>query len=217
MPPAVILIGLLGRSRVGKDTVADALVAALATFGAHAEIWRLSQPLKDAVRSLYGFCENQIEGSEKELADPRYGITPRVAINRLCEHMMANHGVTFFTRRLYEVLDSVVGTDSIAAAESAVAADDAVRGVIIPDVRYAHDISEIRRRGGLVVKIHRDVAAAGYALHPWENHIDFMEADVTLENDRTLADLRAAVVSEVLPRALALLPTPQPPQPPATA
>lgn len=211
MPPAVILIGLLGRSRVGKDTVADALVAALATFGARAEIWRLSQPLKDAVRSLYGFCENQIEGTEKELADPRYGITPRVAINRLCEHMMANHGVTFFTRRLYEVLDS------IAAADSAVAADSTVRAVIIPDVRYAHDISEIRRRGGLVVKIHRDVAVAGYALHPWENHIDLMEADVTLENDRTLTDLRAAAVAQVLPRALALLPAPQPPQPQATA
>ena len=100
MPPAVILIGLLGRSRVGKDTVADALVAALATFGARAEIWRLSQPLKDAVRSLYGFCENQIEGSEKELADPRYGITPRVPTLTCSVGSSGTPVITFISERM---------------------------------------------------------------------------------------------------------------------
>lgn len=169
-----MIIGLLGRSRVGKDTVARALVSALGS----ARIVRLSQPLKDAARALYGFTEDQLETDAKEAVDFRYGVTPRVAIQGLCGHIMKEHGVDFFTRRLYANWDAV-----------AVAGGPAV---IIPDVRYAHDIAEIRRRGGIVVKITRDLAAAGYTLHPWEAAIDTMEADVVLENRGSVAELEEA-------------------------
>ena len=168
-----MIIGILGRSRVGKDTVATALVSALGS----AKIVRLSQPLKDAVRALYGFTEKQLETDAKEAVDLRYGITPRVAIQGLCGHIMKEHGVDFFTRRLY----ANWGTPEVGAP-----------ALVIPDVRYAHDIAEIRRRGGIVVKITRDLAAAGYALHPWEAAIDTMEADVVLENSGSVAELEAA-------------------------
>lgn len=181
-----MIIGLLGRSRVGKDTVAAALVSALGS----AKIVRLSQPLKDAVRALYAFTEEQLETDAKEVVDVRYGVTPRAAIQELCGHIMKEHGVDFFTRRLYA---NVGGGDGGGGDGGC---------IVIPDVRYAHDIAEIRRRGGIVVKITRDLAAAGYALHPWEAAIDTMESDVVIENIGSVAELVAAAreIAADLPR-----------------
>lgn len=199
----MLIVGLLGRSRAGKDTVARALVAALATYGERAEVRRLSQPLKDAARALYGFGEDQVAGDAKERRDARHGLTPREAIQRLCAHVMMTHDIAFFTRRLYEDLE--------AAGAGGAPGDAAPTAIVVPDVRYAHDVAEIRRRGGLVVKVTRDVAAAGHALHACEDPIDLLEADVTLENRGSVADLEAAARAEVLPRALALRPAPPPP------
>lgn len=175
-----MIIGLLGRSRVGKDTVARALSTALG--GGGATILRLAAPLKEAAQALYGFTEEQLETDAKETVDPRYGLTPRLAIQKLCGYMMNAHGIDFFTRRLW------------AGVEGAGV-------VIIPDVRYAHDVAEIRRRGGIVVKITRDVAAAGYAEHAWEAPIDDIGADVVLENGGSVAELERAA-SEIAARLI---------------
>lgn len=177
-----MIIGLLGRSRVGKDTVARALVAALSGGGHAATVLRLATPLKEAVRALYGFTEEQMETDAKEVVDPRYGLTPRVAIQRLCGYMMNAHGIDFFTRRLWAGAGGAAGG-----------------AVVIPDVRYAHDVAEIRRRGGIVVKITRDLAAAGYGEHAWEAPIDDIGADVVIDNCGSVADLERAA-SEIVAR-----------------
>lgn len=180
------IIGLLGRSRVGKDTVAKEIMGLLREVGGSpggaGVVMRLAKPLKDAACALYGFTEEQIEGDAKEHVDPRYGITPRQAIRGLCKHMMGAHGTDFFTRCLY------------AKAEAAgVVGEVGARVLIIPDVRYAHDISEIHRRGGVVWKVVRNTGAAGYLPQEGEDHIDALSGDAVIENNGTMADLALAV------------------------
>lgn len=58
----VRVIGLVGRSRVGKDTIADYIISKYPYY----KRVRLSQPIKDAIRVLYGFTEQQLEGPEKK-------------------------------------------------------------------------------------------------------------------------------------------------------
>lgn len=163
---ATRFIGILGRSRVGKDTVAGVF---LGLASPNAVLERLSQPLKDAARALYGFREEQIEGHDKEKIDPRYGITPRIAIQDLGEHMMRTHGDRFFSTRLY-------------------ARVPLVRYVIIPDVRYAHDIEEIHRRGGVVVKVTRPLHPQ-VPMHAWESPIENMRGDICIHNTGCLERL----------------------------
>lgn len=161
-----MIIGLLGRSRVGKDTAA-ALI--LATLGAeNICIARLAQPLKDAVQSLYGFTHEQVEDQKKEEIDTRIGMTPRVCIQKLCEHIMQMHGNDFFSKQLFSRYDHT---------------GFATRHVIIPDIRYEHDLHEIRKRGGIVIKIERPSAHPMVPRHPWEDHIDNLSGDFCVEND----------------------------------
>jgi hypothetical protein len=161
------IIGLLGRSRAGKDTAALVIIKHLGVDNTC--ISRLSQPLKDAARALYGFSASQVEDEEKEIVDGRYGVTPRVCIQKLCDHMMAVHGTNFFSNLLYHKFDNNVFTQKC---------------LIIPDIRYPHDITEIHKRGGIVIKIdrppHPDVPR-----HAWEDTIDDLCGDYVVVNDST--------------------------------
>jgi len=157
-----MIIGLLGRSRVGKDTVAAFIISKVPSF----KLIRLSTPLKQAACSLYGFTPEQVEGPSKEHIDERYMMTPREAIQSLCNFMMAKHGHDFFSKRCF----SMVGTSN---------------NYIMPDVRYAHDIEEVHKRNGLIIKITRP----GKPLHAWEDGIDHMTGDFEIANDGSLQSL----------------------------
>lgn len=175
-----MIIGLLGRSRVGKDTAAAAIIDVLGNQ--HATIERLSQPLKDAVCGLYGFTGDQVETEQKEVVDPRYGCTPRVCIQRLCDHIMGMHGVDFFSRKLFQRYDVALSAQR--------------KCIVIPDIRYEHDIREIQNRGGFVIKIERPVHM-GVPLHPWEAHIDALAGTYTVVNDSDVNALREKI-SQIL-------------------
>lgn len=134
---------------------------------------RLSAPIKDAARALFLFNEAQLEGAEKEQIDPRWNITPRSVFQRITDATMREVGHDFFTRVLYEKYEQgTLGTH-----------------ILIPDVRYMHDIAEIHRRGGWVIKVERplDALPNRYAC---EDHLDAINNLPTLRNDGTLDALR---------------------------
>jgi hypothetical protein len=148
-PPCII--GLLGRSRSGKDTVAGILKD---LFPAQDySVVRLSAPIKDAARALFQLNDDQLEGGLKEVDDVRWGISPRKIFQTITDDTMKYMGADFFTRLLYSKYDNgFLG-----------------KNIILPDIRYAHDIDEIHRRGGVVLKIVRDALPVRYAC---EDHID---------------------------------------------
>lgn len=80
------IIGLVGRSRSGKDTVAAILQSLYPS--ANYTIARLSAPIKEAAKALFVFHDGQIEGAEKESIDPRWNITPREVFQKITETTM---------------------------------------------------------------------------------------------------------------------------------
>jgi len=161
MVPAVI--GLLGRSRSGKDTVANIIMSNYPEY----TIVRLSAPLKQAATALYHLTPEQLETDQKEIPDPRWNKTPRQLIQSLTDHVMQNMGHDFFTKRLYDGLQPH-------------------QPIIIPDVRFAHDITEIMKHKGIVIKITRP---GNPIQHPFENHIDHLTGTHHLINDSTIENL----------------------------
>jgi len=166
------IIGLLGRSRVGKDTVAEYICKEATPAGY--QIIRLSYPLKKAACSLYDFTMDQVESSSKEAIDPRWGKTPRETIQSLTTYMMDYMGHDFFSRKLFDAYDQSMYSQHI----------------IIPDIRYPNDIHEIRKRGGIVIKV---VRPNNPIQHSFENHIDALEGDITITNDRGVDDLHREI------------------------
>ena len=162
-----MIIGLVGRSRVGKDTVADMLRER------GYEVKRLAAPVKEACKSIYDWNDDMVESNLKECTDEKWNITPRMAMIHMTQSVRQFMGLDFFTRRFF---DSWNG-----------------QPIVIPDVRFEHDVEEIHRRGGLTVKITRQ----GAPLHSFEHSIDSIQTKFTVENNDTIESLRNKI-SEII-------------------
>lgn len=160
------IIGLLGRSRTGKDTIANYLCE---KYPSYTNV-KLSLPLKKGVCELYGFTMEQVESSSKDITDERWLKSPRETIQSLTEYMMQYMGTDFFTRRLYNMYDN----------------GELSENIIITDIRYEHDIYEIKKRNGIVIKVERPLNNTS---HKYESNIDNLKGDITIVNDGTLEDL----------------------------
>ena len=164
------IIGLLARSRSGKDTVCDYIISNYPNI--HIQKRRLAQPVKDAVCALYGFTSEQLEGSYKDVVDKRIGISPRNAMVKITHDVMESMGHDFFSRKLFSEFDEN---------------KNSANTIIIPDVRYSHDILEIKKRGGIVIKIERH--GLNVPRYKWEDIIDNMKGDCHILNDSSIEEL----------------------------
>lgn len=176
---------------MGKDTAAEIVCDIIGREAT--TIYRLSKTLKAAVCVLYGFTPEDVEGPNKEVIDQRYGVTPRNAIQGLCDFLMTRHGCDFFSKQVFHMYD--MGTF-------------ANKHVIIPDIRYEHDLAEIRRRGGVIIKMSRPFGDC-VPNHPWESHIDALQGDYLVCNHGTPEELRAKVahvLSQILKNNVPLVP-----------
>jgi len=161
------IIALLGKSRVGKDTAATIFSEA---FGF--PIVRLASPVKDAVHVLFDIPRGHLDSYQKEVIDPRYGKTPRDLMVWLTSVIQRDFSKDFFFRRLRERFPSDI------------------QGIVIPDVRFAHDVSMLRDHGATIIKITRNNAPV---CHAHEDGIDALSGHLWLKNDDTLEDFEMEV------------------------
>lgn len=165
VPP--LLVGLVGRSRVGKDTVAS-------FFSDTHTVTRLAKPIKEACKAIYGWDDAVLETDLKEVLDPRVGVSPRLAMIHMTQAIRTFTDPEFFTRRLFDAWD---GTTPI----------------VIPDVRYDHDVREIHKRGGVTIKVTRP----GCPRHVAEDTVDDLCTTYEVQNDGTVDELRVKVTGLV--------------------
>ena len=169
--PLPRIIGILGRSRSGKDTIANIIKEHYPEY----EICRFAQPIKNALKEIYGFTYDQLENDYKESIDSRYGLTPREAMQEMTAFYLTKHGPSFFSDKVFSLVDNKCFTN-----------------IIVPDVRYSHDIVQIRKRGGIVIKVIRPELIIK---HTVENHIGDLEGDYTIINNTDIINLEKKVFS----------------------
>jgi hypothetical protein len=172
IPP---IIGIVGRSRAGKDSIAETIISVYPQY----EIQRLSMPLKKAVCVLYDFEKEQLENNSKEVIDARWNKTPRETIQSMTDYMMSYMGIDFFTKKLYYNYDNNLIS----------------KFMIIPDIRYMHDIIEVQKRGGIIIKVERPNL---FVNHTFENHVDELVGDFTICNNGSIVDLQNQVSNIIM-------------------
>ena len=106
--------------------------------------------------------------------DPRYGKTPRDLLVWLTTLVQKDFPSDFFIKRFLATCPP------------------GVNGVIIPDVRFEHDVNLVRRYGGVIVKVIRPDAPVA---HDHESPIDALRGDIVLENNAHLGDFEKKVYS----------------------
>jgi len=170
----MILIGLGFRKQSGKDTAGDLLVR---NHGFRKLAF--AAPLKTAAAAIFGFTDEQLNGSEKEVPDPFWGFTPRWALQELG------------TRGVRQAIREDVWVRSMEKKLSRI--PDFVPGVVITDVRFPNEADMILRRGGHVYRVDRP-GLPELGEHASETAMESYDRWTgLLDNSGTLADLSVRV------------------------
>ena len=168
-----MIIGLLAKKGFGKDTAGDYLVT---NYGFKKVAF--AEPLKDACAILFGFTDEQLYGSLKEVVDERWGVPPRKILQYLGTDILRNEintvipgiGENFWINRLK--INCEQNPDI---------------KYVISDVRFQNEVDWIHEMGGVVIKIDRPILSDDR--HGSEKNIDLIENyDKLINNDGSIEE-----------------------------
>lgn len=180
------IIGISGRMRAGKDTVAKILIKQGFTKVAFAD------PLREALEAL----DPWIIPNHEEREYPGSGMGGAFLSTLRATHSwedLKNSPWSDEVRRLMQRFGTEVGRDTFDPGfwvdrwASAISKLDTLR-VVSPDTRFSNEADAIKRRGGFVLEVQRpDLARGVNSEHVSETNLP--EPTHVIVNDGTLADL----------------------------
>lgn len=169
------IIGLVGRAHAGKDLVATHVHD---TYG-H-DNCKFAGPMKTALKSLFDFSHEQVEGDLKETVDERWGVTPR--------RVMQFFGTEMLQIKMQELIPGL--GRHFAVKRMFLNYDTREQPFCVSDVRFQHEVDAIRQHGGIVIRLRRN--QDGHSKeheHESESGVDGMSCDYDVDNDGSVADL----------------------------
>jgi hypothetical protein len=178
------IIAICGLKRSGKDTIADTLC----TFFEYEKV-KIASPLKNALKILFQLTDNQVEGPEKDLIDPKWGIEPRKLLQFIgtevmqfqLQEILPNVGRTFWIKRL---IDEHI--------------DNGSHGhIVIPDLRFKHEYEVLAKHDAVFWRVERFQKGQHNDAHSSEKeYLDIPVNDVII-NYGSKTDLESIVIQKM--------------------
>ena len=176
----MVLIGILGKKRHGKDTIGEHLIKKY-SFKRLA----FADPLKNMCGILFDFDQEQLYGSMKEATDKNWNITPRDSFTFLGTLFRDNMDSLFpGIKKDFWIVKTLKEYKKYLNKEES---------VVITDVRYQNEVEHIKKSGGIIIKVVRkDID--NISTHESETEIDSIkDIDYCIHNDSTLEELYTRV------------------------
>ena len=184
--PIIAFTGLRGH---GKTTAAEALIE---TYGyAHVNF---ADPVRDVCHRVYGVTYiEMLDADLKEKVLDRYPFkSPRALLQRIGTEMFRGYLDDTWVRAFERTaLDLLRG---------------GAPGIVCSDCRFLNEAAMLRTMGATLIKITdpRKLNNRGddnlivdlYGAHASEREIDLLPVNLTIRNDRTVRDLRAAALMQ---------------------
>ncbi len=181
------VIGVCGRRRSGKDTLAGILHD---LYGY--ENVKISSDLKNALKILFGFDNEQIEGNLKDVVDERWGVSPRQAMQFIGTEVMQ-----YKIRELLPNMGRKFWIKGFINKHIDGRLDD--RLLVITDIRFLHEYDELKRylhNDLLMLRVERDERNVTSLLDEHSSEQEFLNIPVShiICNNGSKDDLRKCVI-----------------------
>ena len=168
--PQAPLIGIAGRARSGKDTVANFIVAAIGGYR-----YSFADPIRAMLVPLGVDLSDPYWQARKEEPIPALGVSPR--------RMMQTLGTEWGRQLINPDLWLIMAHQRLLQNGP---------GMVISDVRFDNEAAWIRKHGGRIIHVIRPDAKAVEA-HASEDGIEMQDTDARLFNSGTLEELQLSV------------------------
>ena len=168
-----MIVGLIGAKRTGKTTCAEYLIN-----NYKFESIAFADPIKQACKIIFDFDEEQLEGKYKETVDERWGITPRQAFQIM--------GTDFFRQFLpenHKEFEKVVGNKMWIKRLMIWCEKNKEKNIVISDIRFPNEAEEVKKMGGILIKITNPKVNINKDSHISEQLIDKIDYDYLINNN----------------------------------
>ena len=170
-----IIIGIAGRKRHGKTTIAEYLNK----YSYNS--WNFADPLKAICSEIFSFTPEQLYGEDKELVDPYWGITSRKAFQIIGTDLFRDQG-----NKIIQGIDSDIWVKVI---ERKLLKAPIGTKVVFGDIRFPNEVALIKKLGGKIIRVKRvlpeidDDFDQVEMIHKSELFTDSLEVDYEIIND----------------------------------
>ncbi len=171
------IIGITGQKFSGKNTLGDYFVE-----NYNYEQIAYADALKDAVKCIFDFDDEQLYGSKKEEIDEFWGITPRQVLQFVGTDLFRNH--------IHELLPSIGKDIWIHVVKRKIINKMKKKPnscFVITDARFNNEVDMIKQLGGTVIKLRRNTGHQDN--HESEILIDSLPSDYEFENNGSKEEL----------------------------
>lgn len=176
------MIGLLGTKGVGKTTIARHIED---VYGY--KKMSFASPLKNAVKEIFLFSDDQLYTHKKDIIDFRWNITPRSCLQYIGTDLMRDSsivkGQNFWINRLeFELSPNTLK-------------------YVIDDVRFQNEVDYIHKKGGFVIKIDRNLCENPQFEDTHKSEIEtncIKNYNYIIRNNSTIQDAYAGIDNIIL-------------------
>lgn len=174
------IIGVLGNKHHGKDTLSDYICAKYGHQKTH-----MGLELKIGVgKHLFGFTEEQMFGSLKEVVDPFWEVSPRNVYQFI--------GTEVFRKYINSILPNVGDRFWIKCFEKKYLSTNDYENInfVISDIRFQNEVDWLHDNNNIVIKIVRSSLIENVDNHESESGVNEIKGyDHIIYNDGTIDDL----------------------------
>jgi hypothetical protein len=185
-----MIIGLCGKKRVGKDTVADYLVNKYGFVK-----YSFSQPIKEVAKIMFDFSDEQLYGDLKENEDPRWGISPRHFFQNFGTEYMQYIFPTHFPNSTKTIPNKCFWVKRFMIWYYKEKEKDPNIKVVIADVRFVHEFNSLKKINAYLIKIEND-NISNLDTHCSENELNELKKEdysYIIHNNKSVTELYSEI------------------------
>ncbi len=183
-----MIIGVVGKKRSGKDTIANYLAKnyGFVRIG-------IADPMKEACKHIFLMDDDQLWGDKKEEVDERYGVTPREILQVMGTELFQYDIYNHLPQLMDKVPPRTIWINRFRLMYNAT--KEKIKqepDVVVSDVRFKHEASRIHKMGGKLLKVVRP-GLENKDTHASEMEMDKIHNVFIIYNDKTIKDLHKKV------------------------
>lgn len=171
------IIAICGGKTQGKDTFANYLV-----YKYHFENIKISKQLKEIVKLMFNFNEDQINGISKDIVDEKWKIKPR--------QLMQYIGTDIMQFDIQNIIPDIGRKFWIKSFIENNKDNFKNKNIIISDLRFIHEYEELKNNNKNIffIRIERDNIIINDS-HKSETEYKNIPVDYIIKNNGTIEDL----------------------------
>lgn len=178
-----IIIGFAGKKQSGKTTAVNIIKE---RFKDRIIILNFGDAVKESLKPIFHFTDEELYGDKKEVVNEFWGITPRNIMQFYATELMRQQ-----ISDKYKNIGSNVWVMSLEYQIKKITEKDKI--ILIGDLRFKNEFNMIKKYNGLTVRINKDIKDNEFSDHISEHDLDDSVFDYKIDNNGNIEEYKIKI------------------------